>query len=248
MKSRSAHTFLIICLVLALIGVFWFIARMSVSGYTAFDTSLSEFIRALRHPIIDHLMLAVTLLGNWLVVTLTVTAMCVVLVYQKRWALVAAILTMMAGAGGFVSGIKLLLEASRPEADLYQRGVSVFSFPSGHTTFSSLLGMLLIWFAARGIRTRSIRILSILILIMMIFLVALSRINLGAHWPTDIATGFLFSSSLILIFSLIFENYPDNPPADLQVLQASVLTYVLTGIVYLAYKWQGAIVMYTPTA
>ncbi|SKA69468.1 Membrane-associated phospholipid phosphatase [Thiothrix eikelboomii] len=247
MKSRSTHTFLIICLVLALSGVFWFIIRMSLSGYTAFDTGLSEFIRSLRNPVTDRSMLAATLLGNWLVVTLTVTTLCLVLMYQRRWVLVAAILTMMAGAGVFVSGIKLLVAAVRPEADLYQKGASVFSFPSGHTTFSSLLGVLLIWFAVRGLNQPWLRLVSVLVLIFMIVMVALSRIYLGAHWPTDIVTGFLFSMSLALIFALIFENYPSEPAADLSVLQASVLTYLLMGVVYLTYKWPSAIVMYTPS-
>lgn len=247
MKPRSSNTFLIACLVVCLGGVFWFIARMSMSGYTAFDYGLSEFIRSLRNPLADIPMLAATLLGNGLVVTLTVAAMCAVLLYQKRWTLLTAVLTMMAAAGIFVSSIKLLVEAGRPEGDLYQRGVSVFSFPSGHTTFSTLLGLLLIWFAVRGIQNRFARFLSVFVLAVMIFMVAMSRIYLGAHWPTDVATGFLFSSSLVLIFTLVFAHEPVEPAANLKVLQAGSLVYVLTGIIYLIYKWPSALVMYMPS-
>lgn len=247
MKTRLTHSVLIASLVAALLGVFWFIARMSLSGYTAFDLGLSQFIRALRHPLLDPPMLVATLLGNWLVVTLTVTSLCLMLLYQKRWVLVAAVLTTMAGAGIFVSGLKLLVGAGRPEDNLYAQGVSVFSFPSGHTTFSTLLGVWLIWFAARGIQTRWVRALSILVLAMMIIMVALSRIYLGAHWPTDIATGFLFSISLALIVALIFEDQSTEPVANLRVLQVSVLAYVISGLIYVSYKWPSAVVMYTPS-
>ncbi|WP_298610420.1 phosphatase PAP2 family protein [uncultured Thiothrix sp.] len=247
MNPRLNHRFLIAALVAALLGVFGFITRVSIAGYTTFDSSLSELIRSWRSPVLDPPMLIATLLGNWLVVTVAFTTLCLMLIYQKRWALFTAILTTIAGAGAFVSGIKSLVEAGRPELNLYERGVSVYSFPSGHTTFSSLLGLWLIWFAVRGIQKPWVRLLSVLILALMILMVAVSRIYLGAHWPTDIATGFLFSISLALIFSLVFEHQYTDHSADLRVLQASVLAYVIAGLIYVSYKWASAIVMYTPS-
>lgn len=249
MQSRStpAHIFLIFCLVVVLLGVFGFIARMSISGYTPLDEQLSVFIRSFRTPVLDPPILVATLLGNWLVVTVTFTTLCLMLIYQRRWALVVAVLTTIAAAGAFVSGIKLLVEAGRPEQNLYAQGVSVYSFPSGHTTFSSLLGLWLLWFAVRGIQHRGMRIASVLVLAFMILMVAFSRIYLGAHWPTDIATGLLFSLSLALIFTLVFEHQYTDPSADLKVLQASVLAYVLAGLIYVSYKWSSALVMYTPS-
>lgn len=248
MLPRLNHQFLIAALVAALLGVFGFIARVSMTGYNSFDYSLSELIRSWRDPLLDIPMLIATLLGNWLVVTVTFTTLCLTLMYQKRWTLVGVVLTTIAGAGAFVSGIKLLVEAGRPEMGLYQHGVSVYSFPSGHTTFSSLLGLWLIWFAMRGIQNNLVRRLAVFILIVMISLVAISRIYLGAHWPTDIATGFLFSISLALIATLVFEHQAIEQQADLKVFQLSVLAYVLSGLVYVSYKWSGALIMYTPTS
>lgn len=247
MNPRRLHRFLMAALATALLGVFGFITQVSLLGYTAFDHSLSQFLRSLRNPVLDPPMLVATLLGNWLVVTVAVITLCLVLIYQRRWALFTAVLTTIAGAGAFVSGIKFLVEAGRPKLNLYESGVSVYSFPSGHTTFSSLLGLWLLWFTVRGVQHRGLRAVSVLVLVGMICMVALSRIYLGAHWPTDIATGFLFSISLILIVALIFEYQLTDSTANLRVLQATALAYVLSGLVYVSYKWSSAVLMYAPS-
>lgn len=246
-SARFPKYLLIACLALALIGVFILIARMATTGYTGFDLSLSEAIRSMRDSTTEMPLLIATLLGNGLVVTVTVATMCVVLLYQRQWPLVVAVLSTMAAAGVFVSSIKPLIQAGRPESDLYSKGVSVFSFPSGHTTFSTLLGLWLIWFTLRGVQKNWARVLIVLTLAFMIGMVGLSRIYLGAHWPTDVAAGFLFSSSLLLIFALIYAHYSIEPAAALQVLKWTALAYVLTGIVYVSYKWPSAILMYTPS-
>ena len=247
MTARPYQYLLIACLALALIGVFILIARMATTGYIGFDLSLSEAIRSLRNSTTDIPMLMATLLGNWLVVTLTVATMCVVLLYQRQWPLIVSVLTTMAAAGVFVSSIKPLIQAGRPESDLYSKGVSVFSFPSGHTTFSTLLGLWLIWFTLRGVQKTWARVLIVLVLFSMICMVGLSRIYLGAHWPTDVVAGFLFSSSLLLIAALIYAHYFIAPAAALQVLKWTALAYMLTGVIYVSYKWPSAILMYTPS-
>ena len=247
MTARPYQYLLIACLALALIGVFILIARMATTGYIGFDLSLSEAIRSLRNSTTDIPMLMATLLGNWLVVTITVATMCVVLLYQRQWPLIVSVLTTMAAAGVFVSSIKPLIQAGRPESDLYSKGVSVFSFPSGHTTFSTLLGMWLIWFTLRGVSKTWVRVLIGLVLSLMIGMVGLSRLYLGAHWPTDVAAGFLFSSSLLIMVTLIYSHYVLEPKLALQTLKWTALAYVLTGIVYVSYKWPSAILMYTPS-
>lgn len=246
-SARFPKYLLMACLALALIGVFLLIARMSTTGYTGFDLSLSEAIRALRNSTTEIPMLIATLLGNGLVVTVAMATLCAVLLYQRQWPLVVAILTTVAASGIFVSSIKPLTHAIRPESDLYSKGVSVFSFPSGHTTFSTLLGLWLIWFTLRGVQKTWARVLIVLVLFSMICMVGLSRIYLGAHWPTDVAAGFLFSSSLLLIVALIYAHYFIEPAAALQVLKWTTLAYVLTGIIYVSYKWPSAILMYTPS-
>ncbi|TXH70877.1 MAG: phosphatase PAP2 family protein [Thiothrix sp.] len=218
--------------------------RMATTGYDVFDHNLSELIRSWRNPQADFPMLSATLLGNWPIVTCTVIAMCSVLIYRRYWSLLVGVLSTMAASGAFVSGVKSVVQAARPESDLYTKGVSVFSFPSGHTTFSTLLGMLLIWFSWRGIQNTILRSLSIIVISVMMGLVAVSRIYLGAHWPTDIAAGFLFSASVALVFSLLLAHKPLEPAVATQVIAFSGLTYIVLGIIYLIAIWPSALIMY----
>lgn len=244
MPSQVPKSLLIACLVIMLVSLFGLIIHICVSGYTAIDHNLSSLVRSWRNPWLDFPLLTATLLGNWFVMTATFLSIGGMLIYQRRWSLLIAMLTMVAASGAFVSGIKLIVQAVRPDSDLYNQGVSTFSFPSGHTTFSTLLGLWFIWLTIQAIQQRFARNLLILFFAIMIGTVAISRLYLGAHWPTDIATGFVFSSSLMLIFTLSFQHYRLESKPALQVLKLSALVYVLTGIVYVSYKWQAALLMY----
>ncbi|MGN6445288.1 phosphatase PAP2 family protein [Amnibacterium sp.] len=82
-----------------------------------------------------------------------------------------------------VAGLEALARRSRPDAAY---GV-LNAFPSGHTTFASLLGSVVILFAPRA----SIRGVAIA----WISAMAWSRTYLRAHWLTDVLAAILIGSA-----------------------------------------------------
>jgi len=73
---------------------------------------------------------------------------------------------------------------------LIEKSISETSFPSGHTIVSFILAFTLLWIDRKwGI-----------VFIILAFLVALSRIIVGVHYPTDILAGIATALLLSLIF------------------------------------------------
>ncbi|MGX1831890.1 phosphatase PAP2 family protein [Paenibacillus taichungensis] len=97
--------------------------------------------------------------------------------------------------------LKEIFKRSRPELE-HLLIVHGYSFPSGHAMISmGFYGMLfVIWAIERHQRMSGVA-LPVLCGITFIFLVGLSRIMLGVHFPTDVFTG--FAAGLAWIFCMI---------------------------------------------
>jgi undecaprenyl-diphosphatase len=105
---------------------------------------------------------------------------------------------------GLNTVIKNIVDRPRPDT-LYVEGMRIhsYSFPSGHTVGSTVLYGLLAYLAYSYL-PQPFNIIAALILGLLIFLVGISRVYLGAHFPSDVVAGWLLGGiSLILIIKLI---------------------------------------------
>lgn len=95
------------------------------------------------------------------------------------------------------SGLKEFFAAPRPPwtvvRNIYPESAAGYGFPSGHTQSST------VFWSYLAIQSRS-RFFSV-VAGLIIFLVGLSRIYLGAHWPTDVLGGLALGLALTLIFN-----------------------------------------------
>ena len=97
--------------------------------------------------------------------------------------------------------LKRLVERPRPTDELLSiwREQSGLSFPSGHAFTAMLLFGLLYYLAPRLVpRIGAIRLLRAGSLAM-ILLIGVSRVYLGAHWPSDVLGGFLFGGIVLAV-------------------------------------------------
>jgi membrane-associated phospholipid phosphatase len=95
----------------------------------------------------------------------------------------------MVGALALDNAIKPLVGRPRPIFDQLVAGRGP-SFPSGHTTGTTALLFAVAYYAAAG-RGRGVRIALWSAALSGSILMAVTRIYLGVHWPTDVVAGLI---------------------------------------------------------
>lgn len=164
--------------------------------YFSWDLRITRFLQNLPVPGLLGLMQAVSWIGNgWTPFLITLLTTLAFLWIQRRPE--AAGLLLSAGGGELINGfIKWIIARPRPSSTI----VSVFhplttqSFPSGHVTFYvGYFGFLFFVAYAHLPKESPARRLALILTPVPILLVGLSRIYLGAHWPSDTLGAYLFS-------------------------------------------------------
>ncbi|HEY9403815.1 MAG TPA: phosphatase PAP2 family protein [Pyrinomonadaceae bacterium] len=188
--------------VLLAFAVLAFFAR--ANAYFAWDVVTARAVQSLPIPGISDFMRAVSLFGDkansWILVGLT---MLFFLLLRRRTEMFALMLS--TGGGALVNRFfKMYIARPRPAANLVQvqRVWAHESFPSGHVTFYVCYFGFLFFVAYALLPKRTLaRRVALTLTSLMIALVGLSRVYLGAHWPSD-TIGAYFLGGLWLGFSL----------------------------------------------
>jgi len=92
---------------------------------------------------------------------------------------------------GLIAGaiLKDAFQRPRPELVPYAAGVSGSSFPSGHSMMSAVTFLALGALMARSQKRRLLKAYFLLTAVTLTFLVGVSRVYLGVHWPSDVLAG-----------------------------------------------------------
>ena len=189
---------LIVLLILFISGLtFLEIADEISEGETReFDQSIIEFFRTDDDPgnpaganRISEVMIDITALGGGTVLAIITIFVSIFLILQKRYDAFWLLLAATAGGALISFGLKEIYARERP--DLVYRLVTVnsLSFPSGHSMMSAVLYLTQAAIVARFQREWKIRIYIVSIALFLTFIIGLSRVYLGVHYPTDVIGG-----------------------------------------------------------
>jgi undecaprenyl-diphosphatase len=198
MRSKlEARTLIALLLIAGTVLLFaGFVNEVVQVKIRAFDEAV---LFALRDPInlsdpvgpawLQIMFRDITSLGGYAVVTLiTLAVIGYLLMDGKRG---AALWVLASVAGGAVLSSLLKLGIDRPRPDLVARLVEVntASFPSGHATLAAVTYLTLGALLSRVEARRAAKIYVLTISVTLTFLIGVSRIYLGVHWPTDVLAG-----------------------------------------------------------
>ncbi len=93
--------------------------------------------------------------------------------------------------------LKLLIRRVRPETAA-TLGLHTYSFPSGHA-FGSMLVLGLLGYLAKTRLPQPFDWIALAILALFILCIGISRVYLGAHYPTDVLAGWVLGAAILII-------------------------------------------------
>jgi undecaprenyl-diphosphatase len=161
-------------------------------------------------PWVREMARDITSLGSFAV--LGIVSLAVVAYLLLAGARSAAVLVLVAVVGGVMINSLLKIQFARPRPDLFVPAAKVFtaSFPSGHAALSAITYMTLAALLARMTVGRRIRYYFMGVAIGLTFMVGVSRVYLGVHYPTDVLAGWCIGSAWALICWAIMARLQDE--------------------------------------
>ena len=189
------------------IYVFCLIA-FGILGYLAYqfpyfpgDSTISQWIQRIDFPFFAPLMETVSALGGTTIPAIvTVLGIAGVLWFFGR-KLEIIFVTALPGVAALLNYFfKLLIDRARPSG-------GSLSFPSGHTTYAVTLFGFLFYLTPRLTKKPALIVTIRCLLGLLILLSGVSRVYLGAHWPSDILGSLLLGGLLLAPAIILYHNY-----------------------------------------
>ncbi|KAB7709111.1 phosphatase PAP2 family protein [Bacillus aerolatus] len=136
----------------------------------------------------------------------TLLAALILFLKRKRDYALFIILTVAVGAGYFNHLLKELFKRQRPDVlPLIEQGG--YSFPSGHSMGSFIFYGALAFILFQLLDKLSWKVTGALTALLFIFIIGLSRIYLGVHYPSDVVGGYAAGAAWLLFSMAAFHYY-----------------------------------------
>ncbi len=165
-------------------------------------------------PIGPHWLLEIgrdiTALGGVAVLTLVVIAVVGYLLILHRYRAMWLILLATLGGIAISSGLKRMIDRPRPDVSHYSY-VSTSSFPSGHSMLSAVVYITLGALLTRQTPYRLAKLYILTGALLVTFLVGVSRVYMGVHYPTDVLAGWMAGIVWALVCLLVANLMEPRP-------------------------------------
>ena len=155
--------------------------------------------RPIGPPWLERWSREITSLGSGAVLSL-MTSLVVGYLLIERWYASAVLVLVSVGGGTLLTaGLKGYFERDRPNAVPHLTDALFKSYPSGHSMMSSVVYLTLAVLLARTMKRRRVKIYFVSAALFLSFLVGLSRVYLGVHYPTDVVAGWAGGTAWALL-------------------------------------------------
>lgn len=171
---------------IVLLALIWLTALLS--GGAPWDQALYGLLYAGDRPALASIALVVTDLGRWFVLVPVAVAAAIALAFLRP--IRAALLLIIVSGGRLLIELqKLMADRPRPHISRHLAEVHSMSFPSSHAGNSMITFLAIALLLPLGAAWRTT---AVAIALLLTFLVGVSRVMLGVHWPTDVVGGWSF--------------------------------------------------------
>ncbi|MCL5959752.1 MAG: phosphatase PAP2 family protein [Chloroflexi bacterium] len=171
------------------------------------DRGAILLLQHLRSPWFVALMVAVTILGLQQLAFLLVVLVAALL-WLRRYRIEAGFLLLTLPVDLLTNVFKILVDRSRPIPGLVEVlfPMGGNGFPSGHVTHFVVFYGFLAYLSFVHERPRSLRVSAVVLAVFLSLSVGLSRIYLGAHWPSDVIGGYLLGATALVVLIALYRG------------------------------------------
>lgn len=181
---------------------------------TDFDQGLMTLVQEHRSEAAQNIVILITSIGDFKAQLLAACVLIIALLIARQWRHAAFALATTLGTAVANGTLKALFARTRPE--VLVEPLTTFSMPSGHSSASFALFMTLAVLAGRGQPVR-LRLTWMLLGGIPALAIALSRVYLGVHWPTDILAGMLLAFCLCATSLAVIQHRESLPAMSAKV-------------------------------
>ena len=167
-----------------------------------FDSAIIGFFKSIESSVLDGSMVATTEMGSvWFLTAFSIIVIGLLWFKERdKWGILFFLIAV--GGGGLLTKLlKNLYERERPSINPEIDAIG-FSFPSGHSMGSVIFYGFVMYLVLRTRRSELLKGLAISMMGVLVVLIGISRIYLGAHFPSDVMAGFI-AGAIWLILSIL---------------------------------------------
>ena len=182
------------------------------NAYFGWDLRVALAIQSISATAFRTLMIWVSVLGNGWVPTVLVAAISLGLILARLRIEGLICMVGVASGAGVNRMFKALVDRPRPSEPLVQvvYDVAHESFPSGHVVFFIEFFGWLLFVSYVLLKAGVLRRITIGLLGTLIAIIGVSRVYLGAHWPSDVLGAYLAGGIWLMLMIEIYRRLKDR--------------------------------------
>lgn len=165
----------------------------------AFDEVITTFVSRFQTPTLTNILKLITDLMSIPALIVICLIVYLIPVSRKNGNVVVLNLITVASINAI---LKILFARERPFDNALIEEVG-YSFPSGHSMTSMAFFGLFIYLIYHSKLRKEEKIITIGLFSCLIFLIGISRIYLGVHYPSDVIGGFVLSIAYLILFTQV---------------------------------------------
>ena len=189
------------------IGCVFFISSVSALNFMhtqILDHQIVNVLSVHRIEWLNPIAKSLSYLGGMPFVLFLAALWCLHLAWYKKYSDIVFISTGIIGSIGLAWLLKCLISRPRPPEMYFLVKTYGDSFPSGHSLYAAALGCLAMYIY----RQHSKHALICLLASAWILLMGVSRVYAGAHYPSDVLSGWSISFIWITLLYWLMAKYP----------------------------------------